>query len=298
MVVRSFLTPVIVVVLGGLCGFFLFKGKQPVSQEPVPEESSPLAGLSAIALGENGRLYLGGDFGVRVMDSTGEEISHWKTSEKVSSLAVDSTGQIYVASYRKVEKLAPDGTSLLVWGRGGCSGDDFTLVTGLAVDGKDVFVADAGVGVVYHFTGDGEPLNEIDGNETAGEKSGFLIPSPYFDCSVKDGVVYVNNPGHFRIEKYDFEGNRLGQWGRGGMKKEQFPGCCNPTNLAVFSDGRVVTSQKGGACIKVFDAQGSFLQQFGEDIFGDDARGIDLAVDARGRIFAVDPGAHCVRVFE
>jgi DNA-binding beta-propeller fold protein YncE len=294
---KSLALPLGFVLVGGACGFFFFQPREPTPENRAATES-PLEGVSGIALGKDNQLFLGGDFGVKVMSPQGDEVRHWSTSEPANALVIDSTRNVYVAYTKRIEKFDPQGNSLLRWGKGGCEGDDFGHVTGVAVAGKNVFVADAGARVVYRFNDKGVFLNEIEGKVQDADHVGFLVPSPYFDCSVKGETLYVSNPGRFRVEKYDFEGNLIEYWGKGGVEKDEFPGCCNPTNLAVFPDGRVVTSQKGDPCLKLFSAEGEMLRRFADNAFAEGTRGVDLAIDEAGRVHAVDPESGCVRVFE
>jgi DNA-binding beta-propeller fold protein YncE len=60
------------------------------------------------------------------------------------------------------------------------------------------------------------------------------------------------------------------------------------STLAVTSDGAVVVSQRGGAAVLVFSAEGAFLDTWGDDVI--DAHGIN--VDHNDRIILVDRDAH------
>jgi sugar lactone lactonase YvrE len=294
---RSLLLPIGFVLVGGATGFFFFR--QPAAPpEGLSEPRPQLEGISGIALDKDDRLLVCGEFGVRVMSPEGEEVRHWNTPETGNAIALDSTGNVYVAYGKRIEKFDPKGNSLLSFGKEGPEGDDFRLVTGIAIAGENVFVADSGKQLVYRFNDRGEFLNEIQGKVQDPDHVGFLVPSPYFDCAVSGETLYVTNPGRFRIEKYDFDGDLMEYWGKGGIKEDEFPGCCNPTNLAVFPDGRVVTSQKGDPCLKVFSPEGEMIRRFADNIFAEETRGVDLAIDKAGRVHAVDPESGCVRVFE
>lgn len=293
----SLALPVLVITVGVLCGYVFSERK---SDQPVPVSTPAAAerGLTSIGIDPNHLVYLGGPFGVRVTKPEGEILRQWPTSQPVSALALDSQGIVYAAYERRVEKFDSEGKSLLTWGAGGCEGDDFGFVTGIAVTGDNVFVADAGSRAVYRFDSAGTLLNTITGKGPGDKEKGFILPGPNLDCDTLGEVLYVNNPGRMRVETYDFTGNLLGSWGQSGIKEAEFPGCDNPTNLAVFPDGRVAVSQKGQPCVKVFDSKGVFLACFGQNQFSDSARGIDLAVDKAGRIYAIDPLTETVHIFE
>jgi uncharacterized protein (DUF779 family) len=100
------------------------------------------------------------------------------------------------------------------------------------------------------------------------------------------------------VNRYSKEGDLLGSWGEAGMEPHQFFGCCNPTNLALFPDGRIVVSEKKLIRVKIYDAQGRLKGFIGSEQFSPAAEGMDLAVDSSGRIYVLDTGAELVRVFE
>jgi hypothetical protein len=76
-----------------------------------------------------------------------------------------------------------------------------------------------------------------------------------------------------------------------------FVGCCNPVNLALTPDGKVVTSEKMVARVKVFDRDGRLLGYIGPEHFDRMVTQIHLAVDSRGRILAGDPVRRTITVF-
>lgn len=290
--------PVILVILGLFVGYFVFRkdvgtrvGEPVVSQEIAPA-------LRCIAVGPDDQVYVGGDFGVRLLDSELSAVQEFPTEMTVHALAVDASGFFYVGFVERVQKWSPEGEEILSWGRGGCDGAPFIRVTGIAVEGDNVFVADAGSKTVSRFTNEGTFLNEFDGKQEDVNPLGFVIPSPHFDCWAFDGVLYVTNPGLFRVEKYDFQGNLLGYCWQGGTEQREFPGCCNPTNLAVLPDGAVVVSQKGDPCVKIFHNDGTREVIISKQELSPRTQGIDLAFDSQGNIFAVDPVGDCVRVYE
>ncbi len=138
------------------------------------------------------------------------------------------------------------------------------------------------------------------------------MPSPYFDVAVApDGLLRVANPGTHRIEAFTFDGHLELSWGKRGMGIEAFCGCCNPSNIAILADGRVVTAEKGIPRVKVYSESGEFeCVVVGPEILApnrsatvetrDELRlhPVDLAVDSRSRILVLDPAAGSVRIFE
>ena len=60
-----------------------------------------------------------------------------------------------------------------------------------------------------------------------------------------------------------------------------------------------MTSEKGLVRVKVYDAEGKLEAVVaGLEAFARGAAGLDLATDARGRVFVLDPKANEVIIFE
>jgi len=127
-----------------------------------------------------------------------------------------------------------------------------------------------------------------------------------------DGLLRINNPGRHRVEAYSFDGDFEGSWGKPTAAIEGFCGCCNPINLAMLPDGRVVTCEKGLPRVKVYNAVGDFDSVVaGTDSFPENAKvgageaeaesalaGLDAAVDSKGRIYILDLVTGGVRVMQ
>ena len=288
----------LILLLAGMAAGYLFLGESP---RPVLEDTTPappLRGLTSVAVDNQDQVWVGGAFGSKKLDDCFREADGWSTGELVTALDLDADGNVYALHATAVEKFSPDGKPLLRWGKGGCGGDSFGYATGICVSGDNIFIADAGLKTVYRFNRLGEPLNEIASTAVGATTTGFFIPTPYFDCAVHEGILYIPNPGHLRVEQYDYEGHPLDMWGKPGAKADEFPGCSNPTNLAILPDGNVVVSQKGQPCLKLFDSKGTFLKTLGKSLFSESTQGIDLAVNTKGKVFAVDPDSCRIHSFD
>ena len=128
---------------------------------------------------------------------------------------------------------------------------------------------------------------------------GFIVPSPFFDVGISpSGDLWVANPGRYELEKYSPEGSLLSHWGESSMALEGFAGCCNPSHFAFLSDGSFVTSEKGIVRVKICYPDGRFRYLVaGPESFEERTKGLDLAVDCRGRILVLDPYKHLVHIF-
>jgi len=158
------------------------------------------------------------------------------------------------------------------------------------VSGPVLYITDGGNRRLLKYSTDGDFIEET---------RGFVIPSAHFDCAVDaQGVLYIAHTGKWRIERYGPNGKLIGWWGESGTAPEKFCGCCNPTNFALFPDGRVATTEKGIPRMKVYDATGKMLAYLGPEAFPPDAEAMDLAVDSTGRVAVLDPAGGKVAYYE
>jgi len=254
-----------------------------------------LSTLRGLALDPEGKLYVAGDSAVVVLDPLGKELRRVQTEQPPTCVAAKPNGEIYVGMRDHVEVYSPDGASQAVW----TSLGEKAHVTAIAVAGNDVFVADCGARLVWRFDRTGKLLGRIGEKDKARGVPGFVIPSPHFDVALAPGgKLWVTNPGRLMVENYSRNGRRLAGWGEPSMEADGFCGCCNPTNLAVHADGTFVTSEKGLARIKTYDADGRFTGVVaGPEQFAEDVVGLDLAVDSAGRVLVLDPAERAVRIF-
>ncbi len=290
------------------------------------EESSPPfnTGFSlthALAVDEQGTIYVAGDNAIRMFDDTGEKLDEITLQEEPKCLAVYSeqngvtkSRTIYVGMKNHV-KIFQQGKLIKTWQSLGGN----ALLTSIAVSEEDVFVADAGNRVVVRFDKDGNIVNKIGEKDENRNIPGFVIPSPYFDLAIgRDGLLRVTNPGIQHIEAYTFSGDLEYSWGEYSNNVEGFCGCCNPVNFAIiFGDNpsgandKFVTCEKGLTRVKIYDSFGKFLGvvagpeqliEGGKVEVCDSPEecqmgGFDVAVDTSGRILVLDTMKNIVRIF-
>jgi hypothetical protein len=279
------------------------------------QTASIAVGLSeprAIAVGPNDHVFVAGDKAIVVFASDGKKMKTIDLEDKPYCLAVshsehNSPGQLYVGMKDHVEVYSSDGRRQSAWPQPAKR----TVLTSIAVGDEDVFVADAGSLVVWHYDRDGKLLGQIGKRDPSRDIPGFVVPSPYFDVAIApDGLLRVVNPGMQRIEAFTFDGHLELSWGKRGMDIRAFCGCCNPSHIAILSDGRVVTAEKGLPRVKVYAANGKFdAVVVGTETLApnpatltmgcspDSLRPVDLAVDSHDRILALAPSIKSVRVF-
>jgi len=218
-------------------------------------------------------------------------------------LAIDSEGNVYVVDSQnhRVQKFDSEGEFITEWGSSGEAEGQFSEPWGIAVDGDDnVYVADTWNHRLQKFTADGEFVTYWGVfQDTGGE---LLEPQGMFygprDIAIDDeGNLYVTDTGNKRVQKFDSEGNPLGQWGGAGPAPGQF---VEPVGIAIDQEGRIYVADTWNQRIQVFDEDFGFLSQWrveawlGESVVNKPC----LAVDGEGNIYTTDPEGYRVLVYD
>jgi hypothetical protein len=251
--------------------------------------------INGIALDHSDRIFICGENGIEIFDPSGKPETKFSIEGTANCLYVDQDGRIYLGMMEHIEIFDKSGKLLKKWKTCG----ENAVITSIAVTGNDVFAADAGNKVVYHYDLNGNIIKKIGEKDPARNIPGFVVPSPYFDLAIgRTGELWVVNPGRHRFEQYNFEGNLTSSWGVSTMSMEGFCGCCNPSNFAILSDGSFVTTEKGIERVKVYAPNGDFKWVVaGPDSFIEGTKGLDVAVDSKDRILVLDPEKKQIRVF-
>jgi DNA-binding beta-propeller fold protein YncE len=249
----------------------------------------------SIAVGSDGSLYAAGDSSVIRFNAAGEQQEIRPQDAPPYCLAVAEDGMVLVGARGAVSVFTKGGKFAARWTVPGKQ----AYLTSLAATGNDVWAADAGGRVVYHYDRSGRLLGRIGEKDAKRGIPGLVSPSPYLDVAVaKDGTVWVANPGHHQLEHYTKDGRLLSAWGKAGMAIEGFSGCCNPANIALLPDGRIVTAEKSLRRVKVYRADGTFdCVVAGPDAFSAGNGALDVAVDGQGRVYVLDRADGTVHVF-
>lgn len=252
--------------------------------------------IHGIATDNSGNIFVAGKNGVEIFDPSGKPENKFKIDGTAQSISLSKNGNLILGMQDHIEIWDTKGKLLSTWSSFGSD----AVITSIAANDEDFFIADAGQKVVYHCDLDGNLINKIGLKDPATGVPGFIIPSQYFDLGIsKDGYLWVVNPGRHSFEKYDFQGKLLTSWGKASMALEGFCGCCNPSNFAFINDSLFVTSEKGIERIKIYGADGTFLAVVATpDEFKQGTKGLDLAVDNKNRILVLDPVKMMIRIFE
>jgi hypothetical protein len=263
----------------------------------------------AIAVGDDGRVYIAGDEKIAVYTPGIETPVEMELGGEPICVEVETDGTIVVCVDNFIIFMDPMGVETDRW----AIPAENAILTSIAMDSDNVFVADAVNKMVWRLDHDGNVVGKIGQKDAERNIPGIVVPSAYFDIATyPDGLLRVVNPGRHWIEAYTDEGDREWYWGKSGIDIEGFSGCCNPVALAVLPDGGFVTAEKGLVRVKVYDADGEFVGVVaGPDQLGwveplricktpeeCKAKGFDLAVDRQGRIYVLDTLRNVIRIFE
>lgn len=249
-------------------------------------------GLTAIAASADGSFVASAGRTLIRIGPDGKMLHTADLPEAIRCLALAPNGDLAVGFARRFVICAP-GFEIKA------EGPDLAekaILTSLAAGSNVVYAADAGQRMVWSFDPTGRMLGRNEGPAATG---GFVVPSPHFDVALdRGGTLWVANPGELRIESYGPDGKPGRSWGKPGFAIDAFCGCCNPADFALAADGSFVTSEKGLARVKVHHADGSLESVVaGPADFDEDTIGLDVAVDARGRVLVVDPKRNTIRIF-
>jgi hypothetical protein len=267
--------------------------------------ATPHSSPRAIALGPNDHLFIAAGKYVTEVKPDGSLVREFALTDEARCLAV-ADDVIYVGSRERIECFDLKGQRRGAWDKPVAK----SYFTSLAVGQNDLFVADAGQRLIVRYDRAGKLVSRIGERNKERNVPGFIVPSPFFAVRLaKDGLLRVTNPGRHRVELYTADGDFEQAWGRAGAAIDHFCGCCNPTNLALLSNGRVVTFEKGIPRVKVHGADGGFESVVaGAESFAENAKvcgpndctlgGLDGVADATGRIYVLDFVANNVRVME
>ncbi|MEK7685659.1 MAG: hypothetical protein AAB466_09580 [Verrucomicrobiota bacterium] len=279
---------------------------QLIHYEQIGQIRSPHADPRRIAIGPEDQLHIAAGKYVSILDRQGNAGTDIALAAEPRCLAVAADGTIFVGLRDHLEVYHHKGQRTAVWESPGRK----TWFTGLAVGENDVFAADAGNRLVLRYDRSGKLIGRIGEKNQERNIPGFIVPSPFFDLEIaRDGLLRVTNPGRHRVEAYTFNGDLEFAWGKASAAIDGFCGCCNPISLAMLSDGRYVTCEKGLPRVKVYGADGTFESVVaGSESFAENAKasavetsdgaqgGLDAAVDSQGRVYVLDLVAGDVRI--
>ncbi len=249
--------------------------------------------LRSITVDGSERLYAVGDSELKVFEADGTLRRRWPTSMPGHAVAVAEDGSVYVGESGQVEIFDRDGKLVSTWR----DPERLGRITAIGFASGCVLVGDAADRAIRRYDLNGTFLNDIGRNN---RMQGFRIPNGVIDFGVDaDGIVHATNPGKHRIEHYTPDDQLLGHFGRfDGIDPAGFPGCCNPTNVAVAGRERIYVTEKAEPRAKVYDFQGNLIAVIATDVFDPNCKNMAIAVDRRGRVYVADTVRLEIIVFE
>ncbi len=242
---------------------------------------------------------------LRALNFKGEQLSTLDFAEPVRC-AAEADGKIFVGLKNRVESRDVQGRLVARWEIPGAK----AWLSGVAVSGSSLFLADSGQRVILRYDFSGKLINRIGEKNPERGIPGIILPSPYLQVAAgKDGLLRVNNSGRHRVELYTPEGDLEAHWGTVGGGIAGFCGCCNPIGLAVLPDGNCLTCEKGVPRVKMYETDGTLASVVaGAELFPNNARagaarrvdgllgGLDAAAGPDGRVYVLDLVSGEVRV--
>jgi hypothetical protein len=248
-----------------------------------------------IAVRPDDAVYVAGDKKIVAFDRDGKGFLQVFLDDPPQCLAVEANGTIYVGMIDHVAVYSKGGRRIAKWASLGKE----AVITSIALSDSDVFIADSGNSVVLRYDKAGRLLNRLGQADKEKDIPGLLVRKPCVDVAVENGkVLWVVNPGRWRVESYSFDGKPKRHWGRQSQEIDGFCGCCNPTCIAVLPNGWLITGEKGLPRVKICDETGCLRSVVaGTEAFAKGTAGLDLAVDSHGRVLVLDRVAKAVRVF-
>lgn len=242
---------------------------------------------ASIAVGSDDAIYVGAESRVIVFGPSGEKRSALPVSGRVECLDIDSAGQIYAGIENHIEVYRPGGEFVEAWE----APEEDSLITSIAVTEDRVYVSDGANGFLVGYDKLGRELGR------SGGLVRFSVPGFDLDAA-PDGGIWVVNPGRRELRKYNADLEQVGAWQRISRHVSGFSGCCNPTDIALMSDGSIVTAEKNIVRVKVVSPEGELRGVIaGPDSFDEETARLDIAVDSNGRVLALDKIRRQVRVF-
>jgi len=215
--------------------------------------------------------------------------------EQPTGIAVDSTGNVYVADNGnlRIQKFTSSGTFVTAWGSYGDGGGQFISLSAIAVDaGGNVYVADGANKRIQKFSSSGSFITMWGSSGTGIGQ--FVSPSAIaVDVA---GNVYVADNVNERIQKFTVTGSFVAMWGSSGTGNGQF---VVPSAISVDINGDVYVTDTGNNRIQKFTGSGSFVTAWGSpgsrmgQFNGPDG----IAVDPTGNVYVTDLNNNRIQEF-
>jgi hypothetical protein len=251
--------------------------------------------LTGISIDHNDHVFLVGDDVFLELDAELKLIREVSIEPGARNIHASNMGSIFIGTTDQVRVYNREGKWLQNWPEF----NNRSVITSIVSENDNVYIADAGNKKVLRYDRKGNLLRIIGEKDSVNRPHGFIIPSAFFDLAIgREDELWVVNSGLHTFEKYDRHGNFKSAWTRTSMNLDGFSGCCNPSHIALLSDGAFVTSEKGLVRVKVHEPNGDYrcvVARPGD--FEPEEQGIDIAVNSKDEIFLIVPSKKEVRKY-
>jgi len=255
----------------------------------ISEEISVSEGkLKAVTVSPAGNIYLAGDSFVLCYDKGFKLIWKIVAPAPVTSLSF-TNDSIYASTMDQILVINSIGEIVNEWG----PFENNSIITSVSSNSSNVAFADAGNKAIFILDKGGEVRKMIGRNDNQ-----FVIPSPYFDVALSsEGLIYVANTGHRRLETRGFDGVTISYFGEPGTAPDAFCGCCNPAHFIKTKTG-YITAEKGINRIKILGESGEFIEFVSSKNDFTPSIPLDLASVDGETIYAANPADSKLYVFK
>lgn len=193
---------------------------------------------------------------------------------------VDPWGNVYVVDRwnGRIQKFAPDGTFIRLWGSYGASPGYFAHAVAIACDAEGrVYVSDRDNCRVQKFDSDGNFILQFGGRGSGEGQMAF----PDGIAVDADNTVLVTDSGNNRIQRYTSNGDFIEQWGSFGSGPGQLD---YPFDVAT-AGGFVFVTDWNNHRIQKYTSAGQYVSKWGYDYYIFPS-GIDA--DSEGHLLVMD----------
>ncbi|NDJ52473.1 MAG: TIGR03663 family protein [Chloroflexi bacterium] len=215
-------------------------------------------------------------------------------------IEIGPDGRIYVADTgnHRIAIFDQEGNLVETLGQQGLAPQEDVLNepwgVGVGADGA-VFIADTWNGRIVHYSPEGEFVRAWGVDDPGNLENAFAFWGPRDVAVGQDGLVYVADTGHKRIQVFSPDGEFRSQIGSGGSLTGQLD---EPVGLRLGPDFMLYIADTWNQRIQVFTPAGlSMRDWFVEAWFVATNERPYIDVDQAGRVYLTDPEARRVLVF-
>jgi sugar lactone lactonase YvrE len=206
--------------------------------------------------------------------------------DEIMGVAVGPAGAIYAADMHndRVQKLSPDGRTVMTIGHRGTGDGEFNEPRDVAVDGAgNLYVVDSWNARVQKFDPEGHFIASF---RTA---RGLFGPK---GAAVDGDRLLVTDTGNGAVEVFDLGGRHLATWGAAGDGPGQFR---EPVGIAADGRGHVFVADTANGRIQKLDSDGRPLLSWPIASWGDrHLHEAYLACDGKSSVFVAEPSSGSV----